>query len=186
MNLVMSMKKISVLLLFLLITIYSTEICHADFEIGFSSGAAITFGDGMKKNYFLAFPLVGRIGYRFDGFPLSAALEFNYAISAEGTKSINGHIMVGSVICNYFFFEAESLRSFLIAGVGGGFAVFESTTGSSDSGSGLVQLQFGVGLIYSLTGWLDLVVESRLRVGFPEHPEVATFIQQIGFLIRPF
>ncbi|MBN2230715.1 MAG: hypothetical protein JW779_14090 [Candidatus Thorarchaeota archaeon] len=105
--------------------------------------------------------IVVDIGYSFDN-GLSLFMEFHYAVLSGA--------FFGSAVGYYHFLERDDLVApYAIMGVGIGSSRFGNEYSKS---SGPVELQCGCGVTFDVASWMEMGLESRLRVGVPDNPDV--------------
>ena len=83
---------------------------------------------------------------------------------------------LGSIVASYNFLDlidtAYFIDAYAIVGVGYGYQAFPSGITETRDYSGPIEFQFGLGVTFETTSWLDLGLESRLRIGVPDNPDV--------------
>lgn len=154
------------------------------FDLGYSLGMGIVTGPDEEMLHSLAgtVPQIVSVGYSFGIFKLSAEGLFGFPL--ENHKyDIVGYMWMFSLVNTLDFFSHRPLRLYALLGIGYGYATF-SPHYETTSGTGPYQLQAGFGISFEVMKRLELGTETRIRIGFPNHPDVVTLYQQFFILLR--
>ena len=124
--------------------------------------------------------IVVSAGYAFDN-GLSVSLEGEFGFVA------NLVVATGSVIGSYHFLDRHFwFDPYLLGGIGFGISKFENSSEDDhyNDSSGPCQLYFGLGFAFETTSWLDLGLESRIRIGVPDNPDVTNVMVGLVSVFR--
>ncbi|MBW2701501.1 MAG: hypothetical protein JRF33_11860 [Deltaproteobacteria bacterium] len=111
-------------------------------------------------------------------------LDLGYSFSDKFSAYLEGQmsptegidpplVLLGSLVGSYHFLGRRYfLDPYSLIGFGYGHAIFYNQVIDDNDSSGPFQLQFGAGVTVEILSWLELGLETRLRVGVPDNPDV--------------
>ena len=145
---------------------------HIDSRVMIGPGIIIGGGDKIERHAFgpLA-DIILDIGYSFDnGFSVYLEGQMFYLERIDPPP-----ILFGSLVGSYHFLPQECfVDPYALVGVGYGYSLFLNEIIYDNDSSGPFQFQFGGGVTVEILSWLELGLETRLRVGVPDNPDVMT------------
>ena len=132
-------------------------------------GAMVGSPEKVEHGGFAEYPSIFRLGL---------IVNRKVGVSIEGQVGFAGSgelgLVMGSIVGTYYFSveKIPRIRPLIMLGIGYGLVLFNNESTESNDESGPFQVQVGGGLEYSLFEWFVLGGDVRLRMGFPNNPDV--------------
>ena len=166
--------KLLGLCFFVKIFISSGVIYAGEFDISFGSGMAakVSSPKKLEEAVLIRPSFLVRLGYTIDD-RLQFSLEGQYWPYWDYGVSVISLYRFPSML------TATSIRPYALVGLGWGGVVFLRQPPNDDGSldvSGWCQFHIGGGVDFSVLKWLDLGCELRLRIGFPQNPDVVSLV----------
>jgi hypothetical protein len=145
-------------------------------DISIETGFSVVLQQGDRNARFMHIPFVASIGYSLGP----------YRISLEGLASFPLVCYYASAIFSFTFASNDFVRGYVLAGLGYGDTYYFQKRGLEGDidGSGLIQAQAGIGVGFKLNNWLELGIDSRARIGFPDNPDAVTVTQHVWIMFK--
>lgn len=166
------------------IVLFQRSVAHADGEftvrLGTGVGALVGRQEKIIHGGFVEYFSVLQLGVLFDN-KMGVSFEGQIGFVDSGEPGV----VIGSLIGEYHFSikNFPDIQPVIMLGIGYGWVLFGNETSGENEISGPLEFQVGGGIEYSFYKWFVLGGDARLRIGFPDNPDVVslTFLLCVTF-----